>query len=58
MQGKALIDLPAHGLRCGEIGDIPDTEAERLTQDGAFDPRAVTQDEPAQSAKPARKRKE
>lgn len=55
MKGKALIDLPAHGLRCGEIGDIPDAEAEQLTQDGAFDPRAVEQPEPA---KPKRTRKE
>lgn len=61
MKGRALIDLPAHKLACGEYGEISDDIAAPLVADGAFDPKAAAQGEPeapAEAPKPARRRKE
>jgi hypothetical protein len=41
VRGRALIDLPAHGLQCGEFGALPADAAERLAAGGAFDPLAL-----------------
>lgn len=45
MKGKALIDLPEHKLKCGEIGEIADAQAKPLVAQGYFDPKAVEQAE-------------
>jgi hypothetical protein len=39
--GRALIDLPAYGLKCGEYGALPAAIAASLAFSGEFDPRAV-----------------
>lgn len=39
-QGRALIDLPDHGLKCGEYGAIPADAAGALVESGHFDPNA------------------
>jgi len=39
--GRALIDLPAHGLLSGEYGAIPSETADALSAIGAFDTNAV-----------------
>lgn len=57
MKGRALIDLPAHELKCGEFGEIPDDIAAPLVADGYFDAKAVSADAP-EPQKPPRKRKE
>lgn len=44
MKGRALIDLPAHGLKCGEYGELPKAVAGAYIKAGHFDPKAV-QDE-------------
>jgi len=41
MKGRALIDLPAHGLKCGEYGDLPKAVAGAYIKAGHFDPKAV-----------------
>jgi hypothetical protein len=41
MKGRALIDLPAHGLKCGEYGDLPKAVASAYIKAGHFDPKAV-----------------
>lgn len=43
--GRALVDLPAHGLRCGEFGPVPADVAEAITAVGQFDPHAVREAE-------------
>lgn len=37
MKGRILVDVPEHGLRCGEYVDIPDETGEQLSADGRFD---------------------
>lgn len=41
VRGRALIDLPAHGIKCGEFGDLPAAVAQSLAAAGEFDPKAV-----------------
>lgn len=41
VRGRALIDLPAHGLKCGEFGTLPAAVAQSLADSGEFDPKAV-----------------
>lgn len=41
VRGRALIDLPAHGLKCGEFGTLPADVAQSLASAGEFDPKAV-----------------
>ena len=41
VHGRALIDVPAFGLACGEFGDIPDADAGNLIASGQFDDRAT-----------------
>lgn len=41
VSGRALIDLPCHGLKCGEYGALPSSTAASLEHGGAFDTRAV-----------------
>lgn len=43
MKGRALVDIPALKIKCGEYCDIPDADAKRYIEIGAFDPRAVEQ---------------
>jgi hypothetical protein len=43
VHGRALIDLPLHGLRCGDFGEIPAAAAQQLTREGQFDPAAVAE---------------
>lgn len=38
MFGRALVDLPQHGLRCGEYGSLPSAAATSL--EGMFDTKA------------------
>lgn len=33
--------LPAHGIKCGEFGDLPAAIAQSLAASGEFDPKAV-----------------
>ncbi len=40
VQGRALIDLPDHGLKCGEYGAIPADAADALVESGHFDQNA------------------
>lgn len=37
VRGRALIDLPAHGLKCGEFGELPGTAAAARAAAGEFD---------------------
>lgn len=39
--GRALIDIPEHGLKCGEFGALPEAAAKAFIESGAFDPKAV-----------------
>lgn len=41
VRGRALIDLPAHGLKCGEFGALPAAVAQSLADAGEYDPKAV-----------------
>lgn len=41
VRGRALVDLPAHSLKCGEFGDLPAAIAQSLAAAGEFDPKAV-----------------
>lgn len=41
MKGRALIDIPALNLKCGEYCEIPDSDAKYYIELGAFDPSAV-----------------
>ena len=41
VRGRALVDLPAHGIKCGEFGDLPAAIAQSLEAAGEFDPWAV-----------------
>lgn len=41
VRGRALIDLPAHGLKCGEYGALPAAVAPAMIEAGAFDPQAA-----------------
>lgn len=40
MKGRILIDVPEHGLVCGEYADLPDDLAQQLEADGRFDQQA------------------
>lgn len=39
--GRALVDIPDHGLLCGQYGSLPHDVAEGLIASGKFDPAAV-----------------
>lgn len=41
VRGRALVDLPGHGLKCGEFGTLPAAVAQSLAEAGGFDPKAV-----------------
>lgn len=41
VSGRALIDIPAHGLKCGEYGTLPADVSAALQAAGEFDPNAV-----------------
>lgn len=41
VRGRALVDLPAHGIKCGEFGNLPAAIAQSLEAAGEFDPWAV-----------------
>lgn len=41
VRGRALIDIPAHDLKCGEFGSLPAPIAVALAADGQFDLKAV-----------------
>lgn len=38
--GLVLVDVPAHGLKCGEYVILPATTAKGLQASGEFDPQA------------------
>lgn len=40
VRGRALVDLPQFGLKCGEYGTVPADVASGLSRGGQFDPRA------------------
>lgn len=40
MKGRILIDVPEHGLNCGEYADLPDELAQQLESAGQFDTQA------------------
>ncbi len=42
--GRALIDLPIVGAKCGEFGHLPAELAAQLEADGQFDPNARPSD--------------
>jgi len=42
--GRALVDLPMHGFKCGEFGTLPQDIAQALENHGEFDTQAVEQD--------------
>lgn len=42
MKGRALIDLAAYGLKCGDYGDLPAADAKALFKAGRFDIKAVS----------------
>lgn len=44
VRGRALVDLPAYDLKCGEFGSLPYETARALWASGYFDPRAVEQE--------------
>lgn len=50
MKGRALVDLPQYGLRCGDYGEIPDKEAVALIEAGSFDPQAASSALPEETA--------
>ena len=37
VQGRALIDLPEYGLKCGDYGALPADVAVALVESGHFD---------------------
>ena len=41
VHGRALVDLPAFSLMCGEFGHIPAADAGSLIAGGQFDDRAA-----------------
>lgn len=41
VRGRALVDLPAYDLKCGEFGSLPYETARALWASGYFDPRAI-----------------
>lgn len=41
VSGRALVDIPSAGLKCGEYADIDADIAEHLIAAGAFDDKAV-----------------
>lgn len=41
VSGRALIDIPAHDLKCGEYATLPADVAIALQAAGEFDPNAV-----------------
>lgn len=41
VRGRALVDLPAYDLKCGEFGSLPYETARALWATGYFDPRAI-----------------
>ena len=40
ISGLVLVDIPAHGLKCGEYVTLPATTAKGLQASGEFDPQA------------------
>lgn len=40
MKGRILVDVPEHGLICGEFADLSDDLAQQLEADGRFDTKA------------------
>lgn len=40
MKGRILVDVPEHGLVCGEYADLPDDLAQQLEAGGRFDTQA------------------
>lgn len=40
MKGRILVDVPEHGLVCGEFADLPGDLAKQLETDGRFDTQA------------------
>lgn len=40
MKGRILIDVPAHGLKCGEYVDLSEELGKQLLAEGCFDPHA------------------
>ncbi len=40
VQGRALIDLPEYGLKCGDYGALPADVAAALVESGHFDQNA------------------
>lgn len=49
MKGLILVDVPEHGLRCGEYVDLSDDLGEQLANDGRFDTLAPDPANPAAS---------
>lgn len=41
VRGRALLDIPAHDLKCGEYGELPEQIAAALAIDGQFDLKAA-----------------
>lgn len=41
VSGRALVDIPAHGLKCGDYATIPADAAEALAAAGEFDTKAT-----------------
>ena len=42
MKGLILIDVPAHGLKCGAYVDLPDDLGKQLASNGVLDVQAVS----------------
>jgi hypothetical protein len=41
VNGRALVDIPSIGAKCGEFVSIPADLASQFEQSGDFDPKAV-----------------
>ncbi len=44
MKGRILVDVPEHGLICGEFAYLPDDLGKQLEADGRFDTQAPFSD--------------
>lgn len=40
VSGRALVDIPSIGAKCGDYVDVPADQAKALEDAGSFDPKA------------------
>lgn len=52
MKGRALVDIPALSLKCGDYCEIPDSQAKYYIELGAFDKNAVDPKQQEEKRKP------